>query len=169
MLTSTSFNASFIAKLVHAANVAIATESYCEIQTSKGKPSVLVEYDKQSNSLMFTHISGQDVTGLCWQAVGHLVCMPSVELVSVPELVGHDEEQPSHAFLSFYLLTVILAVLACFNVLSVGSAVLLGGAVVASARLAGTVLDTASKASHRGLESRIEEAVPACLSGIGYQ
>lgn len=148
MITSTSINAAFIAKLVHAANVAIACESYCEVVTSKGKPSVLVEYDKQSNSLLFTHASGQDCTSMLWQAIEHLVCMPSVELVSAESLVGQDCEPSSYgliqgAWVHATLLFVMLGILVALGVLSWGVAVAVGGFAVMSYRLM-PLLDRAS-------------------------
>lgn len=168
MITSTSINAAFIAKLVHAANVAIATESYCEIQTSKGKSSVLVWVDKTDNTLRFTHASGQDVTSLCWRAVRHLVACPTVELTPVAAMVYPDAEQEpsSHAFLSFYLLFVVLVVHVALGVLSVGSAVLIGGFVVILSKLALPVLNvlkTPSRGFHEstllGYSPRQREAI----------
>lgn len=126
MITSTSINASFIAKLVHATNVAIACESYCEILTSKGKPSVLVEWDVSTSSLRFTHVSGQDVTSVCWQAIEHLVSVPSTNIVPVAELVEQEDSQEpvSYEFIFVYLAFVLLALLMSFNVISWGSALL---------------------------------------------
>lgn len=140
MITSTSINAAFIAKLVHAANVAIACESYCEIRTSKGRPSVLVEYDKQSNSLLFTHASGQDVTSLCWKAISHLVTplvtlpVAQVELVPVESLL-EQEEPSSYGLIQAYLLFVMLGVLVALGVLSYGIALLSGGFAMVAYRL----------------------------------
>lgn len=129
MITSTSINAAFIAKLVHAANVAIACESYCEIRTSKGKPSVLVEYHKQSNSLLFTHASGKDVTLICWNAIRHLVAMPSVESLL------EQEEPSSYGFIQAYLLFVMLGILVALGVLSYGMALLSGGFAMVAYKL----------------------------------
>ena len=135
MITSTSLNTSFIAKLVHAANVAIACESYCEVVTSKGKPSVLVEYVAPS-SLRFTHISGQDVTAVCWQAIEHMVGMPSVKLVPVAEMIEQGDEEPSsYGLIQAYLLFVMLGILVAIGVLSWGMAIAMGGFAVVAYRL----------------------------------
>ena len=138
MLTSTSLNPAFIAKLVHAANVAIATERYCEVRTSKGAPSVLVEFvpNGMSSSLRFTHISGQDVTALVWDAICGYVVLPMV----VPAYVEHEqadsvEAHDGYQFLSFYLLACLLILASVLGMLSWGSAVVLGGFVVVIARL----------------------------------
>lgn len=136
MITSTSINAAFIAKLVHAANVAVACQSYCEILNSKGKPSVLVEWDVSTSSLIFTHASGQDVTSICWQAIEHMVCMPSVELVPVAEIIGQEDAGPSsYGFLLAYLLFVMLGMLAALGVLSWGAALINFGFAIAVYRL----------------------------------
>lgn len=140
MITSTSINAAFIAKLVHAANVAIGRESYCEIRTSKGKPSVLVEYNKQSNSLLVTHVSGQDCTSVLWKAIRHLVALPSAEHVSMAE----QEEPSSYGFIQAYLLFVMLGVLVDVGVLSYGIALLVGGFAVMSYRLLSVLSNSSS-------------------------
>lgn len=135
MITSTSINAAFIAKLVHAANVAIACESYSEVCTSKGKPSVLVEYDKQSNSLLFTHVSGNDVTIICWNAIRHLVACPTVALSHVERLLEQEEEHSGYGLIQAYLLFVMLGILVALGVLSWGMAIATGGFAVMSYRL----------------------------------
>lgn len=153
MITSTSINAAFIAKLVHAANVAIACESYCEVLTSKGKPSVLVEWDVETSSLIFTHASGQDVTDICWQAIEHFVCMPSVELAPVVEMIEQEDEEPSsYGFLQAYLLFVMLGILVALGVLSWGMAIAMCGFAVMSYRLM-PLLDRVSYDGYPGASS----------------
>lgn len=128
MITSTSINAAFIAKLVHAANVAISCESYCEILTSKGKPSVLVEWDAQTNNLRFTHISGQDVSAICWEAIKCLVVLPSEAIKPLQEMADEleQEENKSYGFILGYFLFVFMGLLVAFQIVSLGSAVLVG-------------------------------------------
>lgn len=142
MITSTSINAAFIAKLVHAANVAIACESYCEIRTSKGKPSVLVEFipNGLNSSLRFTHVSGQDITIICWNAISHLVTplvtlsTAEVELVPV-ESMTEQEEPSSYRLIQAYLLFVMLGILVALDILSWGAALLNFGFAVVAYRL----------------------------------
>lgn len=143
MITSTSINAAFITKLVHATNIAIACESYCEVFTSKGKRSVLVEWDAQKNSLRFTHISGQDVTSLCWEAIKGFVVLPSEAIKPVQKMADElgEEENKSYGFVLGYLLFVFMGLLVAFQVVSLGSAVLAGALVVIGYRVVAALVD----------------------------
>lgn len=132
MITSTSINAPFIAKLVHAANVAIACESYCEVFTSKGKSSVLVEWDVKTSSLRFTHVSGQDVSAICWEAIKDFVQLPVVN--AQPEY-SEDDQHDAYVFLSFYMLFLVLGLLSAFGIISWGMALAVGGLVVVGHKL----------------------------------
>lgn len=154
MLTSTSLNASFIAKLVHASNVAIATESYCEVVTSKGKASVLVEWNKQTQSLVFTHVSGHDVTALVWRTINQFVVMPAYV-----EHVQAVEEHDGYQFLSFYLLFVVLVIHVALGLLSLGYAVLLGGFIVILSRIALPVLNVLKTERRSYTESTLASAI----------
>lgn len=158
MMTSTSINAAFIAKLVHAANVSIACKSYCEILTSKGKPSVLVEYDKESNALTFTHISGQDVTSLCWDAIKGFIVLPSEAVKPVQDMAEEleEEENKSYGFALGCLLFVFIGILVTFHVVSMGSAVLIGALVVMAYR----VVTAHTEKPYRGQElGRVEPSL----------
>ncbi|MNQ84928.1 hypothetical protein D3C85_1000730 [compost metagenome] len=159
MITSTSLNASFTAKLVHASNVAIATESYCEVVTGKGRPSVLVEFIADTpNSpvrLVFTHISGQDCTGLCWDAVKAFVILPTSH---VEHVQAGAVEHYGYQFLSFYLLACLLILASMLGWLSIGSAVLLGGFIVIMSRIALPVLNVL-KTPSRSFSDRLEPSI----------